>query len=34
MKRVSKVFRGSDLYGEVSLQLIHRSRIADLAQQL
>ena len=34
MKRVSKVFRGSDLYGEVSLQLVHRSCIADLAQQL
>lgn len=34
MKRVSKVFRGSDVYGEVTLNKIHRSKIADLAQQL
>ena len=34
MKRVSKVFRGSDVYGEITLQKIHRSKIADLAQQL
>ena len=34
MKRVSKVFRGSDVYSEVTLQKIHRSKIADLAQQL
>ena len=34
MKRVSKVFRGASFYGEVTLQKIHRSRIAELAQQL
>lgn len=34
MKRVSKVFRDSDIYGEITLQKIHRSKIADLAQQL
>ena len=34
MKRVSKVFRGSDVYSEVTLQKIHRSKIADLAQKL
>ena len=33
-KRVSKVFRGASFYGEVTLQKIHRSRIAELAQQL
>lgn len=34
MKRVSKVFRGANFYGEVTLQKIHRSKIAELAQQL
>lgn len=34
MKRVSKVFRGADFYGEVKLQNIHRSKIAALAQKL
>lgn len=34
MKRVSKVFRGQDFYGEVSLQNIHRSRIANIAQKM
>lgn len=34
MKRVSKIFRGSDVYGEVTLVNIHRSKIANLAQQL
>lgn len=34
MRRVSKVFRGSDVYGEVTLNKIHRSKIADLAQKL
>lgn len=34
MKRVSKVFRGQDFYGEVTLQRIHRSKIAQIAQQL
>lgn len=34
MRRVSKVFRGSDVYGEITLNKIHRSKIAELAQQL
>ena len=34
MKRVSKVFRGQNFYGEVKLNKIHRSKIAELAQQL
>ena len=34
MRRVSQVFRGSDIYGEVTLKTIHRSKIAELAQQL
>lgn len=34
MKRVSKVFRGHDFFGEVTLQNIHRSKIANLAQEL
>lgn len=32
MRAVSKVFRGEDYYGEVTLQQIHRGRIADRAQ--
>ena len=34
MKRVSQVFRGQDFYGEVSLQKIHRSKIAQIAEKL
>ena len=34
MKRASKVFRGQDVYGEVELQHIHRSRIAQIAENL
>ena len=34
MKRVSRVFRGADFYGEVTLKNIHRSKIAKLAQKL
>lgn len=34
MKRVSKIFRGADFYGEITLQKIHRSKIAELAQKL
>ena len=34
MRRVSEVFRGADMYGEVTLQKIHRSEIAELAQKL
>ena len=32
LRRVSEIFRGADFYGEVTLQKIHRSRIAELAQ--
>lgn len=34
MRRVSEVFRGSDIYGEVTLVNIKRSKIAELAQKL
>lgn len=34
MLRLSEVFRGTDLYGEVELKNIHRSRIAAIAENL
>lgn len=34
MRRLSKVFRGEDIYGEVELQNIHRSKIAKIAEQM
>jgi len=34
MKRMSEVFRGTDLYGEVELQNVHRSRIAEIADEM
>ena len=34
MRRVSEVFRGEDIYGEVELQTIYRSKIADIAKKL
>ena len=34
MRRVSKVFRGEDLYGEIELKMIHRSRIAAIADKM
>lgn len=34
MRRLSKVFRGSNLYGEVQLKQIHRSRLAALAESM
>lgn len=34
MKRVSEVFRGEDVYGEVELQNIYRSKIADIADKM
>jgi predicted ribonuclease YlaK len=34
MKRASKIFRGSDIYGEVKLQKIHRSKIANIADKM
>lgn len=34
LARVSEVFRGHDLYGEVTLQNIHRSELARIAQEM
>ena len=34
MRRLSKVFRGSALYGEVELKKIHRSQLANLAEKM
>ena len=34
MRRASKVYRGEDIYGEVELQQIHRSRIAQIAEKM
>lgn len=34
MCRASKIFRGEDIYGEITLKTIHRSRIAKIAESL
>ena len=34
MRRVSNVFRGNDFYGEVTLPICHRSKIAEIAEKL
>lgn len=34
MKRASKIFRGQDIYGEVELKNIHRSKIAMIAENM
>ena len=34
MRRASEVFRGTEVYGEVELKTIHRSRIASIAQKM
>lgn len=34
MRRMSEVFRGQDFYGEVELQNIYRSRIAEIAERM
>lgn len=34
LKRVSKVFRGQDFYGEMTLDNIYRSKIAKIAQEI
>ena len=34
MRRASKIFRGTEVYGEVTLQQIHRSRIAQIAENM
>ena len=34
MRRVSKIFRNNNIYGEIELKNIHRSQIARLAEKL
>jgi hypothetical protein len=34
MRRASKVFRGTDVYGEIALKQIHRSRVAEIAESM
>ena len=34
MRRASQVFRGTEVYGEVELKTIHRSKIASIAQKM
>lgn len=34
MRRLSQVYRGSNVYGEVELRNIHRSKIADIAERM
>ena len=34
MRALSKVFRGEDIYGEIELQKIYRSRIAQIAEKI
>ena len=34
MKRVSQIFRGHSIYGEITLDQIHRSEIARIAEGL
>ncbi len=34
MRRASEIFRGQDLYGEVELKVIHRSKIAAIAEAM
>lgn len=34
MKKLSQVFKGSDIYGQVDLQTIYRSKIAQLADKM
>jgi predicted ribonuclease YlaK len=34
MRRLSKIFRGTEVYGEVELRTIHRSKIAAIAQNM
>ena len=34
MRRASQVYRGEDIYGEITLKNIHRSRIAQIAEKM
>jgi predicted ribonuclease YlaK len=34
MRKMSKVFRGEEMFGQVELKQIHRSRIAAIADKM
>lgn len=34
MKKMSKVFKGTSVYGQIDLQNIYRSEIANIAEQM
>jgi predicted ribonuclease YlaK len=34
IRRLSKIFKGQDFYGEIELKKIYRSRIAELAEKM
>jgi hypothetical protein len=34
MRRASKVFRGTSVYGEITLQNIYRSKIGQIAENM
>ena len=34
MRRLSEVFRNTDIYGEITLQTIHRSKLAMIAEEM
>jgi predicted ribonuclease YlaK len=34
LRRLSEVFRGQDLYGEIELQECYRSRLAKIAEEM
>ena len=34
MRRTSEIFRGHDIYGEVTLQRVYRSKIAEIAEKM
>ena len=34
MKKLSKVFRGTEVYGEIEFKNIHRSKIAEIANNI
>ena len=34
MRRLSQVFRGEDIYGEIELKMVHRSKIAQIAEKM
>jgi predicted ribonuclease YlaK len=34
MRKMSSVFRGENIYGQIELQQIHRSHIAEIADKM